>query len=158
MFLFVFRIEEDAENYVTLTLRPVRTASHSVSIGIGLGRAAQERHAKPDQQQEHGGPEGDDPEDHVAVDEPGEEIPEEGKGRVVDLGSAAVRAQHTAADQPRQHGNYQESEQEREPEVDQLTARTRLGVERAARACQRFDQKSVSLCGERPAGGIIASP
>ena len=129
-----------------------------MSIGVGLGRPAQDQHENPDQQQEHDGSQGDDPEDDIAVDESGEEIPEKGEGVVVNLGSPAVRAQYAAADYPGEDRNHQESEQESEPEVEQLTPRARLGGERAAGVCQRFDQSESPCAASGSRAGIIASP
>jgi hypothetical protein len=76
----------------------------------------------------------------------------------VNLGPAAVRAEHAAADIPGQHRDHQQSGQECEPEVDQLTARTGLGGKRAAGACQRFQQGASPCAASGSQAGIIAPP
>ena len=100
----------------------VRTASHSVPVGGGLGGPVPERREQTDQHQQHGRPEGDDPEDHITVRQPGEEVGEQREGTVVNLSPTAVRAEHAAADEPGEHGHDQESDHESEAEVGQLTA------------------------------------
>ena len=125
LFLFEFASRSTLENYVTLTLRMAGTASHSLPTGLRRW-AAPEREEQADQDQEHGGAEGHDPENEIAMRQAGEEIAQQGESIVVNLGSPAVWAEHTAADEPGEHRNHEEPDHESEPEVGQLTTCARL--------------------------------
>ena len=93
-------------------------------------------------------PERDHPEDDVAVAKAGEKVCQQGERAVVDFGSAAVGTQDPPADHPGQNGDHDQPDEQRKPEVDQLAARAGLGGERAAGACQRFEQRGISFKGQ----------
>src|SRR6185437_9787730 len=121
LFLFEFA-SSTPENYVTLTLRKARTASHSVPIRVGLGRrVTPEREEQADQDQEHDGAQGHDPEDQIAMRQPREEVAQQCESIVVNLGPPAVGAEHAAADEPREQRNHKEPDQQSEPAIGQLT-------------------------------------